>query len=45
MKLKGIISINIGSKYVSKNKKWNKIIIEKIMVDEANNEKIINLLN
>ena len=47
MKLKDIVSKDISSKYKSKleEKKYNENIINKIIQNEDNNEKLINLLN
>ena len=43
--LKDIISKNISSKYTLKDKKWNEIIINKIIQNEKNDEKLMKLLN
>lgn len=45
MQLKDIVSKDISSKYTLKDKKWNEIIINKIINSEKNDEKLINLLN
>jgi len=45
MKLKDIVKKDISSKYTLKDKKWNEIIINKIINSEKNDEKLINLLN
>ena len=45
MKLKDIVSKDISSKYTLKDKKWNKTIINSIIQNEKNDEKLMNLLN
>ena len=47
MKLKDIVSKDISSKYKTKSleKNWNKKIIDEIIQNEKNNEKLMNLLN
>lgn len=44
-KIKDIVSKDISEKYKSKDEKWNKNIIDKIILEDANNDKLINLLN
>lgn len=44
-KLKDIASKEISEKYKTKNKNWNKDIIDKIMNNKIKNENLINLLN
>lgn len=45
MKLKDIVSKEISKKYKTKEKNWNKDIIDKIMQSKEKNENLINLLN
>jgi hypothetical protein len=44
-KLKDLVSNKISPKNSSKDENWNKLIIDKIMKSEKNNEKLMNLLN
>ena len=43
--LKDIISKDISLKYTLKDKNWNEIIINKIIQNEKNDEKLMKLLN
>lgn len=45
MKLRDLVSLNISKKYKNYQKNWNELIIQNISESEANNDKLMNLLN